>query len=105
MQEDGVAIGISAGNLGGGNHAARAADIFNHDRLTQRFLHRVLNNAGGGIIHATRWKSYNHGDRTFGIILRARSTGSKTACRTNNDRQYTGNNHRALPHMSQRFVC
>ena len=38
VQQDCVAIRRGAGGLGGGDHAAGTADIFDHDRLAQRFL-------------------------------------------------------------------
>jgi hypothetical protein len=39
MQQDRVAVGLRTRCFGGGNHAASAADVFYHDRLTERFLH------------------------------------------------------------------
>src|SRR5215470_1674598 len=35
MQQDRVAVGLRTRGFGGGNHAASAADVFYHDRLTE----------------------------------------------------------------------
>jgi len=70
MQQDGVAVGLSTGGLGGSDRASGAADIFDHDRLAQRVLHGILDDARGRVVGAARWERHQHGDGTIGIGLR-----------------------------------
>ena len=79
MDQDGVAVGIGAGGLRGGDHAAGAADVFDHDRLAERFLHRVLDDARDRVSRAAGRKRHDHGDGMVRISLRqSGATGETT---------------------------
>src|SRR6516225_10032808 len=54
MQQDRVTVGLRTRCFGGSNHAASAADVFYHDRLSERFLHRILEDTGGRVVGAAR---------------------------------------------------
>ena len=70
VQQDRVAVGVGAGDLGRGDHAAGAADVFDYDRLTQCFLHRILEDARGRVVGAARRERYHDRDGTLRIGLR-----------------------------------
>ena len=65
-----IAIGLGTGCAGGGDHAAGAADVFDHDRLAQRFRHAVLDDARDRVGHATGRERHHHDDGAIGVGLR-----------------------------------
>src|SRR5450759_60623 len=56
-------------NIGGagGMIAAGAADVFDHDRLAQRFRHAVLDDARDRVGHATGRERHHHDDGAIGV--------------------------------------
>src|SRR5262249_15938752 len=71
VQQDGVAVGRGLGGLGGGGGAAGPGDVFDDDRLAQRLLERILQDARGGVVRAAgRERDYQR-DGTVGIVLGA----------------------------------
>src|ERR1051325_1472416 len=68
-QQDGVAVGRGLGGLRGSERAAGAGDVFDNDRLAQRPLHRVLEDARGGVVGAAGRGSDYQRDRAGGIVL------------------------------------
>jgi len=68
------AIGLGARRLGSGDHAASAANIFDHDRLAQCFLHWILNYTRGRVVDAARRERNDHGHWTIWIGLRRSGT-------------------------------
>ena len=96
MQQDGVTIGLRAGDFRGRNHPASAADILDHDRLAKLFLHGILKDARGRVVGATGRERDYKSDRPIGIALRQSAACPKT-CGENRGRERAGENHFLLP--------
>ena len=77
MQQDRVAVGRGLGGLGGGERAAGAGDVLDHDRLAESPLQRVLEDARGGVVGAAGREGDQQGDGTAGVGLGARGAGAK----------------------------
>ena len=97
VQQDRVAVRLGAGGLGGGDHAAGAADVFDHDRLAERLLHRVLKNARGRIVGAAGRERDDHGDRTIGIGLRRSGAGGEKTSGEHQRREQADERHETSP--------
>jgi hypothetical protein len=69
MQQDGVAVRFGLCCFVGGDHAAGAADILDHDRLVKRLLQGLLDHASGRIINAAGRERHDHGDGTIWIVV------------------------------------
>ena len=69
-QQQGVAVGRLAGQLGGGNHAAGTGFVVHHDLLLQRLLHRHLHGARGKVDATARRVTHHHTDGFAGVGLR-----------------------------------
>src|SRR6202000_3234440 len=69
---DGVAVGRRARDALNTQAAARSSDVFLDDRLPERFLHTVAQNASDGVGRAARRGRRYDGDRTRWPSLGAR---------------------------------
>ena len=83
MNQDRIAVWLGARGAGGGNHAASAADIFDHDGLAERFLQRALHDARNGVGRAAGREGHQQGDGPVRIIL-CRSNGCEKTCNKKN---------------------
>jgi hypothetical protein len=86
MQQDGVAVGLRTRGFGCTDHAASAAEVFDDDRLTQSFLHRILENARSCVVGTAGRERHQHGDGAIGIGL-CRSDACRKARSNNRHRE------------------
>ena len=93
LQHDRVAVGRGVGGLGGADHAAGAADVFDHDRLAERLLHGVLDDARGGVVGAAGRERHDHGHGTIGIGLRRSGAGCQNSRGEKRRRERACENH------------
>ena len=75
MDHERVAVGRGTGAARGADHAAGAADVFDHDRLAERLLHAVLQDARDRVGRAARRERHQQRDGTVGIGLRRSGAG------------------------------
>ena len=68
MQQDSVAVGRGTRRLGGGDHAAGTPDVFDHDRLAQRMLHRLMDDSRNRVIGTAGRECYHQGNGPIGIV-------------------------------------
>jgi hypothetical protein len=82
---DGVAIGRGARHAADAKAAAGAADILDHDRLTEQKPHLVRQNARGDVSRAARRIRHDQRDRPRGksVGMRGRKGGAKRQCNHN----------------------
>jgi hypothetical protein len=93
VDQDRIAVGIAARRLVGGDHAAGAADVLDHDRLAERFLHRVLDDARDGVGGAAGRERHQQRDGVIGIGLCGGGAGYENKCSENRCRERASKKH------------
>jgi hypothetical protein len=73
---DGVAVWFGAGEPADAKIAAGARDILDHDRLAERFSHRLCDDTRNGVERPARGERRDQRDRARGEGLRERGGGA-----------------------------
>jgi hypothetical protein len=100
--EDGVAVGIGAGDhLGADAAAGAAAAVLDHDALTEHGAKPIRDDARHAVGRSARRERHDHLDRTIGIGLGVREiSAKKRPAQRPSDAQRDGkqrSDHRGLP--------
>jgi hypothetical protein len=77
VQQDRVAVRRGARHARGADHAAGAADRFDHKLLSKRLRHAVGENARDRVGRAARRERHDQGHRPAGIGLRCEGSGGR----------------------------